>query len=149
MKHGKDARKLNRTAAHRKAMFSNMMTSLIMAERIMTTDAKAKEGRRLMDRLITLGKRGDLHARRIAGKTVRDKRALKKLFDEVAPRYGSRRGGYSRVLKVGLRQGDNAPVSLLELVERKVKEAPKAEEKGKKKRGKKKAAEAEEEKAEE
>ena len=143
MKHGKDGRKLSRTASHRKAMFGNMMTSLIMEERITTTDAKAKEGRRLIDRLITLGKRGDLHARRVAAKTVQDKRAVKKLFDEVAPRYENRQGGYSRVLKVGPRKGDNAPMSILELVERKVKKAPKPEE-GKKRGRKKKKAEEEE-----
>ncbi len=143
MKHGKDGRKFNRTASHRKAMFRNMMASLIMEERIKTTDAKAKEGRRLIDRLITLGKRGDLHARRIAARTVQDKRAVKKLFDDVAPRYENRQGGYSRVLKLGIRKGDAAPVSLLELVERKVKKAPKPEEG--KKRGRKKKKEKEEE----
>jgi large subunit ribosomal protein L17 len=144
MRHGKDGRKLSRTASHRNAMFCNMMASLIMEERVKTTEAKAKEGRRWIDRLITLGKRGDLHARRVAAKTVKDKTALKRLFDEIAPRYESRQGGYSRVLKLGPRRGDAAPMALLELVERKVKKAPKVEEEGKKKRGRKKKGEEEE-----
>ncbi|MCK4547733.1 MAG: 50S ribosomal protein L17 [Candidatus Eisenbacteria sp.] len=140
MRHGKEGRKLSRTASHRKAMFRNMMASLIREERVKTTEAKAKEGRRWIDKLITLGKRGDLHARRVAGRTVQDKAALKRLFDEIAPRYESRQGGYSRVLKLGPRKGDAAPMALLELVERKVVKAPPAEE-GKKKRGKKKTTE--------
>lgn len=148
MRHRKAGRKLSRTASHRSAMFSNLMTALIKAERVKTTDAKAKEGRRAIDRLITLGKRGDLHARRMAARTVRDKTALKRLFDDIAPRYESREGGYSRVLKVGPRKGDCAPMSILELVERKVKAAPPEE--GKKKgRKKEKKKGAEEEKAEE
>jgi len=142
MRHGKDGRKLGRTASHRHAMFANLMTAVILEERVKTTDAKAKEGRRLIDRLITLGKRGDLHARRVAGKTVRDKRALKRLFDDIAPRYENRQGGYSRVVKLGPRRGDAAPMSILELVERRVKKAP-PEAEGKKRKKKKKAEEPE------
>lgn len=147
MRHGKDGRKLSRTASHRNAMFANMMTSLIREERVTTTDAKAKEGRRLIDRLITLGKRGDLHARRVAAKTVRDRGMLKRLFDEIAPRYENRRGGYSRVIKLGPRKGDGAALSILELVERRVKAAP-VETGGKKKRKKREKVEEEPEEVE-
>lgn len=98
-------------------MFKNMVTSLITHERLQTTDAKAKELRRLADKMITLGKRGDLHARRRAARLIGDKDALAKLFSELGPRYQDRAGGYTRIIKVGRRQGDDAPISLIELVD--------------------------------
>ncbi|RMG13179.1 MAG: 50S ribosomal protein L17 [Deltaproteobacteria bacterium] len=116
MRHRKSGRKLGRTSAHRKAMFANMATSLFLHERIQTTDAKAKEIRRVAERLITLAKKGDLSARRRAYRTIRDQEVLKKLFEEIGPRYAERPGGYTRILKVGTRRGDNAPLSLIELV---------------------------------
>jgi len=116
MRHQKSGRKFGRTTAHRRAMFSNMATSLILHERIQTTDAKAKDLRRIVERLITLAKKGDLAARRRAYRTVRDQAVLKKLFDEVGPRYTERPGGYTRILKTGNRVGDNAAMALIELV---------------------------------
>jgi len=118
MRHGKAHRKLNRTASHRKAMFANMAASLIEHEQIVTTLPKAKEMRSIIDKLITLGKRGDLHARRQAIARIRDVAQVKKLFDELGPRYAERNGGYSRVLKAGFRYGDNAPMAVIELVDR-------------------------------
>ena len=118
MRHGKAHRKLNRTASHRKAMFANMAASLIEHEQIVTTLPKAKEMRSIIDKLITLGKRGDLHARRQAIARIRDVEQVKKLFDELGPRYAERNGGYSRVLKAGFRYGDNAPMAVIELVDR-------------------------------
>ena len=118
MRHRKTGRKLGRNASHRRAMMSNMVTSLFRHERIQTTDAKAKELRRVADKLITLGKRGDLHARRLALRTIRDGEVLAKLFDEIAPRNAERQGGYTRTIKVANRTGDNAPISIVELVER-------------------------------
>lgn len=118
MRHGKAHRKLNRTASHRKAMFANMAASLIEHEQIVTTLPKAKEMRSIIDKLITLGKRGDLHARRQAIAKVRDVEQVKKLFDVLGPRYAERNGGYSRVLKAGFRYGDNAPMAVIELVDR-------------------------------
>ncbi len=120
MRHGKQGRKLNRTASHRKAMFANMAASLIEHEQIVTTLPKAKEMRRVADKLITLGKRGDLHARRQAISKIRDVDQVKKLFDVLGPRYKERNGGYTRVLKAGFRYGDNAPMAVIELVERDV-----------------------------
>ena len=117
MMHRKSGRHLGRTAAHRKAMFRNMVTSLLEHERIETTDGKAKELRRLADRMITLGKRGDLHARRQALAVVRSKDVTAKLFDELATRYKDRPGGYTRILKIGHRPGDAAPMSIIELVD--------------------------------
>ena len=117
MRHQKTGRKLSRPANHRRAMFKNMVTSLITHERLQTTDAKAKELRRLADKMITLGKRGDLHARRRAARLIGDKDALAKLFSELGPRYQDRAGGYTRIIKVGRRQGDDAPISLIELVD--------------------------------
>lgn len=117
MRHRKAGRKLNRTASHRKAMLANMATSLILHERIQTTTAKAKELRPLVEKLITLSRRGDLHARRLAERTIRDKDALNKLFSELAPRFSERPGGYTRILHIGPRRGDNAPLSLIELVD--------------------------------
>ena len=118
MRHGNAHRKLNRTASHRKAMFANMAASLIEHEQIVTTLPKAKELRSIIDKLITLGKRGDLHARRQVIARIRNVEQAKKLFDELGPRYAERNGGYSRVLKAGFRKGDNAPMAVIELVDR-------------------------------
>ena len=118
MRHGNSGRKLNRTASHRKAMFANMATSLLKHEQIVTTLPKAKDLRRVVDRLITLGKRGDLHARRQAAAVVREDKVVSKLFDELAERYKERNGGYTRVLKAGFRRGDMAPAAVIELVDR-------------------------------
>ncbi|MBO9424939.1 MULTISPECIES: 50S ribosomal protein L17 [Stappiaceae] len=118
MRHGKSGRKLNRTASHRKAMFANMAASLIKHEQIVTTLPKAKEMKPIIDKLITLGKRGDLHARRQAISQIRDVAMVKKLFDTLGERYKDREGGYSRVLKAGFRYGDNAPMAVIELVDR-------------------------------
>jgi len=125
MKHRVRTRSLGRTSAHRKALFRNMVTSLLEHERIETTDAKAKELRRVADRMITLGKRGTLHARRRALRTIQSRDVTAKLFDSLALRYRDRHGGYTRVLKLGHRHGDAAPVSIIELVDR---EAPGAAE---------------------
>ncbi len=118
MRHGHGYRKLNRTHEHRAAMFANMAASLIEHEQIKTTLPKAKEMRRIIDKLVTLGKRGDLHARRIAISKIRDEKAVKKLFEVIGPRYKDREGGYARVLKAGFRYGDMAPMAIIELVER-------------------------------
>ena len=114
MRHQNQGRKLNRTSAHRKALFRNLVLSLIRHERIRTTDAKAKELRRFADRMVTLGKRGDLSARRLAFDFIRSRDAVKKLFDEIAPRFKDRAGGYTRVIKFGFRRGDAAPISVVE-----------------------------------
>ena len=103
-------------------MFRNMVADLIRHEQLQTTDAKAKALRRVAEKVITLGKRGDLHARRIAARTVRDDEALNKLFSELGPRYQDRPGGYTRIIKIGFRQGDQAPVSLISLVDQEVTE---------------------------
>jgi large subunit ribosomal protein L17 len=118
MRHGFHGRKLNRTASHRKAMFANMAASLIKHEQIKTTLPKAKNLRRVVDRLVTLGKRGDLHARRQALSVLRDTEITAKLFEDLAERYKERSGGYSRVLKAGFRYGDMAPMAIIELVDR-------------------------------
>ncbi|WP_417688782.1 50S ribosomal protein L17 [Roseibium sp.] len=118
MRHGNSGRKLNRTSSHRKAMFANMAASLIKHEQIVTTLPKAKEMKPIIDKLITLGKRGDLHARRQAIAQIRDVAMVKKLFDTLGERYKDRQGGYSRVLKAGFRYGDNAPMAVIELVDR-------------------------------
>ncbi len=118
MRHARSGRKLNRTASHRKAMFANMAVALIKHEQIKTTLPKAKDLRRVVDRLITLGKRGDLHARRQALSTLRDDTIAAKLFDQLGPRYKDRPGGYTRVLKAGFRYGDMAPMAVIELVDR-------------------------------
>ncbi|WP_305988657.1 50S ribosomal protein L17 [Roseibium sp. MMSF_3544] len=118
MRHGKSGRKLNRTSSHRKAMFANMAASLIKHEQIVTTLPKAKEMKPIIDKLITLGKRGDLHARRQAISQIRDTAMVAKLFDTLGERYKDRSGGYSRVLKAGFRYGDNAPMAVIELVDR-------------------------------
>ncbi|MEM6899806.1 MAG: 50S ribosomal protein L17, partial [Pseudomonadota bacterium] len=111
-------RKLNRTASHRKAMFANMASSLITHEQIVTTLPKAKELKPIMDKLVTLAKKGDLASRRRAVSQIRDKDAVKKLFDVMGDRYADRNGGYTRVLKAGYRHGDNAPMAVIELVDR-------------------------------
>lgn len=117
MRHFKRGRKLNRTAAHRKALLANLAASLLRHERIQTTTPKAKELRGVVDGLITLGKRGDLHARRLAIARVGDKEAVHRLFSDLAERYANRPGGYTRVLPLARRAGDNAPLSLVELVD--------------------------------
>jgi large subunit ribosomal protein L17 len=114
MRHLNQGRKLNRTSSHRKALFRNLVLSLIEHERIKTTDAKAKELRRYADRMVTLGKRGDLAARRLAFAFIQSRTAVKKLFDEIAPRFTDRAGGYTRVVKFGVRRGDAAPLSIIE-----------------------------------
>ena len=116
MRHRKSGLKLNRTSSHRDAMFRNMVTSLFKYEQIRTTDTKAKELRRWADHLITLAKRGDLHARRNALSIIREKNVVHKLFEEAPERFGSVNGGYTRIVKLGRRPGDAAPISLIELV---------------------------------
>jgi large subunit ribosomal protein L17 len=118
MRHGLSGRKLRRTTAHRKAMFANMAAALIKHEQITTTLPKAKDLRRVVDRLITLGKRGNLHARRQAISVLQDAGLAQKLFGPLAERYASRNGGYTRVLKAGFRYGDAAPMAVIELVDR-------------------------------
>ena len=118
MRHGNGYRKLNRTHEHRKAMFANMASSLIVHEQIKKTLPKAKELRPIVEKLITLAKRGDLHARRLAHAQIRQDAAVKKLFDVLGPRYEARNGGYARVLKAGFRYGDMAPMAMIELVDR-------------------------------
>ena len=118
MRHGKVHRKLNKKPEHRKAMFANMCAALIKHEQIITTLPKAKELRPVVEKLVTLGKRGDLHARRQAISQIRDVAMVKKLFDVLGPRYKERKGGYTRVLKAGFRYGDNAPVAVIEFVDR-------------------------------
>src|SRR5712664_3146752 len=118
MRHGKVHRKLNRTAEHRRAMFGNMCAALIKHEQITTTLPKAKELRPVVEKLVTLGKRGDLHARRQAISQIRDVAVVTKLFDAIATRYATRNGGYLRIMKAGYRQGDNAAMAVIEFVER-------------------------------
>ena len=118
MRHGSAHRKFNRTAEHRRAMFANMCAALIKHEQITTTLPKAKDLRPIVEKLVTLGKRGDLHARRQAVAQIRDLAMVKKLFEVLGPRYKERNGGYTRVLKAGFRYGDNAPVAVIEFVDR-------------------------------
>jgi large subunit ribosomal protein L17 len=118
VRHGIAYRKLGRKPEHRKAMFANMAAALIKHEQITTTLPKAKELRPVVEKLVTLGKRGDLHARRQAISQIRDVAMVKKLFDVLGPRYKDRHGGYTRVLKAGFRYGDNAPVAVIEFVDR-------------------------------
>jgi large subunit ribosomal protein L17 len=120
MRHGNAHRKLGRTSAHREAMFANMAASLIKHEQITTTLPKAKELRPFVEKLVTLAKRGDLHARRQAISKVRDVTQVAKLFSTIGPRYGERNGGYVRIMKAGFRHGDNAPVAVIEFVDRDV-----------------------------
>jgi large subunit ribosomal protein L17 len=116
MRHRNQGRKLGRTSAHRTALFRNMATALFRHERIETTDSKAKELRRFAEQLITLGKRGDVHARRQAYADIRDQEVLAKLFGDIAVRFKARPGGYTRITKSRIRKGDNAPISIIELV---------------------------------
>ncbi len=120
MRHARGYRRLNRTHEHRKALFANMAGSLIEHEQIKTTLPKAKELRRIVEKLVTLGKRGDLHARRLAVSKIRDEKAVAKLFEVIGPRYKDREGGYARVLKAGFRYGDMAPMAIIEFVDRDV-----------------------------
>ena len=120
MRHGNSGRKLSRTASHRKAMFANMSAALIKHEQIVTTLPKAKDLRPIVEKLITLGKRGDLHARRQAISQIRDEGQVAKLFSVLGPRYKDRQGGYIRILKAGFRFGDNAPMAVIEFVDRDV-----------------------------
>ena len=133
MRHRKSGLKLNRTASHRKALFRNMVTSLFKYGRIKTTDVKAKEIRRWADHMVTLAKRGDLHARRQAMSIIREKGVVHQLFSEAPERFSDRSGGYTRVTKLGIRKGDAAPVSMVELTGTPI-------ESGKKASGKKKAS---------
>ena len=118
MRHGKAGRKLNRTSSHRKAMFANMAASLIEHEQITTTVPKAKEIRPFVEKLVTLGKKGDLSSRRLAISRTRDEEAVRKLFSTLAPRYADRNGGYIRIMRAGFRFGDNAPMAVVEFVDR-------------------------------
>ena len=120
MRHGFRGRRFNRSSEHRKAMFANMSAALIKHEQIVTTLPKAKDLRPVVEKLITLGKRGDLHARRLAMSQIRDADMVKKLFDVIGPRYRDRQVGYTRVLKAGFRYGDNAPMAVIEMVDRDV-----------------------------
>jgi large subunit ribosomal protein L17 len=116
MRHLKSGRKLGRTTSHRKAMLANLATSLLEHKSIVTSTPKAKEARTVVERLITFAKRGDLHARRMVLRTIRQKEIVKELFDEIAPRYQDRNGGYTRIIKIGRRNGDNTPLAIFELV---------------------------------
>jgi len=122
MRHRKSGVKLNRNSSHRNAMFKNMVTSLLKYDQIRTTDAKAKEVRRWVDRVITLAKRGDLHARRQALVIVKEKNVVHKLFDNALDRFGSINGGYTRIIKIGRRAGDAAPMAIIQLVNSDMKE---------------------------
>jgi large subunit ribosomal protein L17 len=129
MRHRVAGRKLHRTTSHRLAMLSNMVTSLLEHERITTTVPKAKEARRLAEKIITLGKKGGLHNVRLAERTVRSKPVLSKVFSELKDRYGSRPGGYTRIVRLGFRRGDAAEIAILELVDRPEKVAAEVDEK--------------------
>jgi len=120
MRHGFRNRRFNRTAEHRKAMFANLSAALIKHEQIVTTLPKAKDLRPVVEKLVTLAKRGDLNSRRLAQGRLRDPATVKKLFDVLGPRYGSRSGGYLRIMKAGFRYGDNAPLAVIEFVDRDV-----------------------------
>ena len=141
MRHQKKTVKLGRTAEHRKALLANQVCSLIEHQRIKTTLAKAKAVRPLAEKMVTLGKNGSLHARRTALAVLRQKNAVKKLFDDIAPRSADRNGGYTRIIKLGARKSDAAPVAFIEWVDApQVIEEPATEEKGKKRKGAKPAA---------
>ena len=120
MRHGFRGRRFNRTAEHRTAMFANMSAALIKHEQIVTTLPKAKDLRPVVEKLVTLAKKGSLHARRQAMAEVRDETQVKKLFEVIAPRYKDRHGGYTRIIKAGFRYGDNAPMAVIEFVDRDV-----------------------------
>ena len=120
MRHGYRGRRFNRTAEHRQAMFANIAQALIKHEQITTTLPKAKDLRPVVEKLVTLGKKGDLHARRLAISRLRDPELVKKLIDVLGPRYKARNGGYTRIMKAGFRQGDNAAMAVIEFVDRDV-----------------------------
>ncbi|NQT98074.1 MAG: 50S ribosomal protein L17 [Candidatus Marinimicrobia bacterium] len=134
MRHQKSSRKLGRTAAHRKATLSNMAAALITYKKIKTTDARAKELRRFIEPLITFAKRGDLHARRQVLKKIRHKNIVNTLFNDVAPVYSDRNGGYTRITKLGFRDNDRASISLIELIDMVGIESTEKDKKGKKKK---------------
>ncbi len=119
MRHRKEGRKFGREAGHRKALLRNLVKSLIVSERITTTEAKAKEMRSLAERVVTYGKKGEVHHRRLAYSVLGDRSLVKKLFDEIAPRYKDVQGGYTRIIKAGFRKGDAAPLAIIEFVEEK------------------------------
>ena len=135
MRHGKRVKKLGRTKSHRKAMLANLAASLFMYQMIKTTEAKAKEVRKLAEKVISLAKRGDLHAHRQVYDVIRDRKLVKKIFGEIAPKFKDREGGYTRIVKLGIRKGDGAPLSVVELL---MERPPKEEKKGKKEKGAKK-----------
>lgn len=147
MRHNNARRKLGRTTSHRLALFRNQLASLVQSERIVTTLPKAKELRPLAERMITQGKKDTVHARRLVGRWVSDRRLIQKLFEEIAPRFASRPGGYLRIVKLGSRQGDGAELAVLEFVDFTRKES-KGGADGKSKKAKKQAADAEESAAE-
>ena len=126
MRHGYQQKKFGRPTAHREAMLRNMVTSLLKHEKITTTDTKAKELRKLAEKMITLGKRGDLHARRQALAVIRERDVVEKVFGELSERYRERQGGYTRIIKGGFRAGDNAPESIIEFVNDQIEVKPKA-----------------------
>ena len=125
MRHGKSGKKLGRTSSHRIAMLRNMVTSFLKHEKVKTTDVKAKELKKVAEKMVTLGKRGDLHARRQAAAFVRDKEIVAKLFEELSARYRDWNGGYTRIVKMGFRVGDNAPMSTIEFIREATQEQPK------------------------
>ena len=125
MRHRKSGKTLGRNTSHRKAMMRNMVTSFFDCEKITTTDARAKELRKMAEKLITMARRGDLHSRRLVMQVVRDKKTVAKLFETIAPRYLDRPGGYTRIIKLGHRTGDNAALSMIELVEEEFTAKPK------------------------
>jgi large subunit ribosomal protein L17 len=127
MRHNRDIKRFNRSSSHLRATMNNLASSLIAHERIKTTVPKAKELRRVVERLITLGKRGDLHARRKTFMRLKNRTLVKKLFDNIAPRYEKRNGGYTRIMRVAHRRGDNAPIAVIELVEEKIGEKKKSD----------------------
>jgi len=137
MRHQKEGRKLGRTASHRKALLRNMVSSLLEFEKIETTDAKAKELRKVADKMITWGKRGDLHARRLSLRVISSTKIVQKLFNDIAPRFKERQGGYTRIVKVGRRKGDNAPLSIIELIPQDEKKSAPGGTKGEKGKSKK------------
>ncbi|MGB8656183.1 MAG: 50S ribosomal protein L17 [Candidatus Zixiibacteriota bacterium] len=144
MRHGRKVKKLGRTKSHRKAMLANMAASLFLHHTIKTTEAKAKEVKKLAEKLITLAKRGDLHSHRQVHEVIKDRKLVKQVFDEIAPKFKEREGGYTRVLKLGVRRGDGASISVVELL---IEKPPKEDKKGKKEKGAKKGKPEKEEKA--
>jgi large subunit ribosomal protein L17 len=137
MRHQKAGRKLGRTTSHKEAMLRNIVTSLFKHEKITTTDMKAKELRQVAEKMISLGKNGSLHARRRAAGVVRESGVVKKLFEDISPRYKDRSGGYTRIVKAGFRVGDNAPLAMIELIPQEIKKEEKPKAKGRKKTAKK------------